>query len=125
MAQMYNNPNLIPAGTVLNQNLNGKAMQLQNALFYAIQLVWTGTPTGTFTLQGSCDNSATMTAAGQPYQPTNWTTIPSTSQAISAAGSYLYNMEWAGYSFVRVVYTDGSSGASTAVLTVSTLNVKG
>jgi hypothetical protein len=101
-------------------------MQLQNALFYCIQLVWTGTPNGAFYLEGSCDNSATQTAAGRsPYAPVNWTVLEDTYQPMSQAGSYLYNMEWAGYSFVRVSFTDLSAGASTAILTVSTLNVKG
>lgn len=124
--QIYNYPNMIPVSTVMNATINGKAMQLQNQLFYCIQLVWTGTPTGTFKLQGSCDASTTMTAAGRfPYTPTNWTDIPTVTQAVSAAGSILWNESFAGYNFVRVVYTDGSSGNSTAIVTVSTLNAKG
>jgi hypothetical protein len=122
--QIYNFPNMIPAGTVMNATITSKAMQLQNHLFYCIQLVWTGTPTGTFKLQGSCDNSATMTAAGQAYVPTNWTDIPTLSEAVSAAGSYLFNESFAAYNFVRIVYTDGSSGTSTATVTVSTMNAK-
>jgi hypothetical protein len=123
--QIYNFPNIIPVGTVMNATINSKAMQLQNMLFYNIQLVYTGTPTGSFKLQASSDNSATMTAAGQfPYVPTNWTDIPSSSQAVTTSGSVMYNVEWAGYNFVRVVYTDTSGGTSTAVITVSTMNAK-
>lgn len=126
MAQIYNYQNIIPVGTVMNKNITSKAMQLQNGMFYNIQIVYTGTPTGTFKLQASSDNSATMTAAGQfPYTPVNWTDVLNSSQAVVNAGSTMWNVEWASYNFIRVVYTDGSSGASTAVITVSTMNVKG
>lgn len=126
MAQIYNYQNIIPVGTVMNKNITSKAMQLQNGMFYNIQIVYTGTPTGTFKLQASSDNSATMTAAGQfPYTPVNWTDVLNSSQVVVNAGSTMWNVEWASYNFIRVVYTDGSSGASTAVITVSTMNVKG
>lgn len=125
MGQIYNKQ-IIPAGTVMNANLTGLAMQLQNGMFYNIQIVYTGTPTGTFKLQASSDNSATMTAAGQtPYKPTNWTDVLDSSQAVTASGSVMWNVEWASYNFVQVVYTDGSSGSSTAVITVATFNCKG
>ena len=124
------NKQMMPATTVLNANINGPAMQLENAVGYAIQLVITGTPTGTFKLQGSCDPvpnpSLTFGASGAvTYTPTNWTDL-GISDAVSAAGSILWNeSDLVAYNYVRVVYTDGSSGASTAVLTVSTFNGKG
>lgn len=125
MGQIYNKQ-MIASGTVMNTTLESLAMQLQNSMFYCIQVVFTGTPTGTFKLQASADNSATMTAAGQvPYSPTNWTDVLNSSQAVSSAGTIMWNVEWASYNFVRIVYTDGSGGTSTAVITVATMNVKG
>ena len=122
---MYNKPNIIPAGTVMNANLTSLAMQLQNALFYNIQVSYTGTPTGSFSLQASSDNSATKTAADQvPYATLNWTNVRS-AQAVTSAGSVMFNVEWASYNFVRLIYTDSSGGASTAVITECTMNVKG
>ena len=53
--RVYNVPNIIPASTVLNATINSQAMQLYNMYGYSIQLVWTGTPTGSFKLQASCD----------------------------------------------------------------------
>src|ERR1700734_2300952 len=107
MADQRNQKNIIPASTVMNTTINSVPIQLQNALFYVIQIVFTGTPTGTFKLQASCDNSATQTAAGQTYAPTNWTDIPSATAAVSGAGSVLLRdpAYFASYSFVRVVYT--------------------
>ena len=123
--QIYNYPNIIPASTVMNATINSLAMQIQNHLFYAIQIVFTGTPTGSFKLQGSCDNSAIKTAAAQfPYVVTNWTDLASSTQMVSSAGSVIWNESFQAYNFVRVVYTDTSSGASTAIITVSTFNAK-
>jgi hypothetical protein len=125
--QVYNYQNTIPVSTVMNTTINSKAMQLQNMLFYCFQIVFTGTPTGSFKLQGSADNSATMTAAGQAYAPTNWTDIPSTTQAVTTAGSVLLRDPgyYAEYNFVRAVYIDTSGGMSTAIITSSTFNTKG
>lgn len=126
MGNIYNKQNIIPAGTVMNANINSLAMQLEFGMFYSIQVVYTGTPTGAFTLQASADPATNKVAGNQlPYTPTNWTTIPSSSQEVTAAGSVMWNVEWAGYNFVRLVYTDGSSGSSTAVITVCTFNCKG
>lgn len=126
MGQIYNKPFIIPKGTVMNTNLTSLAMPLQNQMFYNIQIAYTGTPTGVFSLQGSSDNSATMTAADQvPYTPINWTTITGTNQSVSAAGSIMWNVEFASYNFVQVIYADGSGGTSTAVITCATMNVKG
>lgn len=128
MGQIYNYPNIIPASTVMNTTINSLAMQIQNHLFYCIQIAFTGTPTGSFKLQGSCDNSATKTAAAQfPYAVTNWTDIPSSTQMVTGAGSVLLRDPafYAEYNFVRAVYTDTSSGTSTAIITVSTFNAKG
>ncbi len=128
---IYNKQNIIPAGTVMNATINSAAMQLENMYGYAIQIVFTGTPTGSFKLQSSCDP---VTQASQVFgangavtwTPTNWTDITNSTFTVSAAG----NLEWnysqlAGYNYVRVVYTDTSSGNSTAVITVAQFNGKG
>ena len=123
--QIYNYPNIIPAGTVMNTTFTSTAMQINNQLFYAVQIVFTGTPTGSFALQASCDSALNTVSPGAfPFVVTNWTTIPSSTQAVVAAGSIMWNMDFQAYNFVRVLYTDGSGGASTAIITVSTMNAK-
>jgi hypothetical protein len=126
--QQRNQPNIIPMGTVMNANLNSLPMQLQNALGYAIQVFFAGTPTGTFKLQSSCDNPANVTASGgkaSQFNPTNWTDIANSSFTVAAAGDCEWNITWDMGAWVRVVYTDGSSGASTATITSATFNGKG
>lgn len=111
----------------MNANINSSALPLYQMFGYAIQIVFTGTPTGSFKLQGSCDP---VPQAGSPsitavIPPVNWTDIASSTQMVAAAGSIFYNVTDVLYNWVRVVYTDTSSGSSTAIITVSTFNGKG
>lgn len=113
---MKTNDLLIINAAVMNANLASTPVPLLDIYGFAIQAVYTGTPTGTLKLQCSCDpfknNGIT------PPAPTNWTDVTDSSTSISSAGSYVWNVTGAFYNFVRVVYTDGSSGSSTAVLTI-------
>lgn len=90
---------------------------------YSLQLVFTGTPAGTFKLQCSNDPGR-PSAQGTPEYDTvvNWTDIADSSQAVSAAGDITWDVQNAGYVWVRVVYTRSSSTGS---LTSARFNVKG
>lgn len=124
--RVVNIPNIIPENTVLNTNINSAAIPLYQIFGYSIQAVFTGTPTGTFKLQASDDPvpQAAQAASGV-YTATNWTDIANSSQSVTAAGSIIWNVSEVMYNYVRVVYTDGSGGASTAIVTASTANLKG
>lgn len=125
----FNVTNLIPAGTVMNQNINSSPQQVYSVFSGAIQVVFTGTPTGTFKLQASADSAfsgnATSAGSGLNASPVNWTDVSGSSNAVAAAGSLMYNIIEPGYNWLRLVYTDGSGGASTAVITSCTVNGKG
>jgi hypothetical protein len=127
---IYNKQNIIPASTVLNTNVNSTAMQLENMLGYAIQVVIAGTPTGTLKLQMSCDpvtkqNLIVGTNGLITYVVANWSDIANSSMAVSSAGTTGWEIPDAYYNFVRVVYTDGSGGSSTATISSATFNSKG
>jgi hypothetical protein len=88
---------------------------------FAIQAVWTGTPTGTLKLQCSCDKGS-GNVSEERGAPTNWTDIVGSSQSTAgAAGSNVWNVQNAGYRWVRVVFTFGSGTGSLSV----TANGKG
>lgn len=91
---------------------------------FAVQLVFTGSPVGSFKLQ--CSNDP-----GRPFLPgesaayadvVNWTDISGSTQAISAAGNHTWQVENAGYLWLRVVYTATSGSGS---LDIARANVKG
>lgn len=117
---------ILQPNVVLNTNINSLPVNLVSTYSYSLQIVWTGTPTGTFKLQASCDPAAG--AQGFPgvavYNPVNFTDIPASSLAVTSAGTWLWNGQDQAYNWVRLVYTDASGGTSTATLTVCTVNSK-
>lgn len=113
----------IITNVVMNANRVSAAIPVVNIYGYAIQATYTGTPTGTFKLQASADKFDYANPT-QPPVPTHWTDISGSSQAVSAAGDFMWNVTGCFYTYVRLVYTDGSSGASTAVLNAR-INIKG
>lgn len=105
-------------------NITSNGIYLANIFSYAIQAIWTGggTPVGTFKLQGSNDNGESGTTTLGATQPTNWTDITTSSQAITGnSGSVLYDAASCGYRWVRLVYTRTSG---TATLSAN-MNTKG
>lgn len=115
--------NLMPVGTVLNTTRNGTASSLQKIYNFSIQIVFTGTPTGSFKLQGS-DDPYDIPNNTNAHAPTNWSDIADSTFSVTAAGKVMWNYSMCGFNYVRPVYTDSSSGASTAVITVSSFNGK-
>jgi hypothetical protein len=117
-------------GTVMNTTVNSKPVQLENAVDFAIQVVFTGTPAGAFKLQCSCDPvpppALSLGPNGSPQlAPIHWTDIAGSSAAVSAAGDITWNYQDCGFTYVRVVYTDTSGGTSTAAITSATATTKG
>lgn len=126
----YNKPNIIPAATVMNATINSLAMQLENMWGYSIQITFAGTPTGTFKLQGSDDpvpkSSLVIGSNGSVvYTPVYWTDVANSTFTVAAAGNVAWDVTNTAYNYVRVVYTDGSSGSSTATITAANFNGKG
>lgn len=126
----YTTQNIIPKNTVMNATLHSLAMQLHDMVDYSIQITFTGTPTGSFFLEASCDPVPPQTLAPGTngaivFTPTNWTTVANSTFTVAATGNVQWNYRDAGYTFVRASYTDSSSGASTAIITFATFNGKG
>lgn len=110
----------------LNANYNSPASPLKNIFGYAIAAIVTGTPGGNIKLQASNDpetNDAMPLGIPEPA-PTHWVDIKDSTFVLTAAGETMWNVSEIGYNYVRVVYTDTSSGGSTAVMTII-VNAKG
>jgi hypothetical protein len=115
------NDDLVLSGTSMLTTITSSPVWLGHIAVYSIQLVFTGTPNGTFKLQASNDDGGQNVTSPTI---TNWTDIGSSSQAISAAGTHMYNVADCGYKWVRLVWSDSSSG-NPSTLTVARFNVKG
>lgn len=107
----------------LNTNINSQALELLNMFGYSIQAKITGTPNGELKLQGS-DDKFLFASPVQPEQVNTWNDIHGSNVTVTTAGTTTWNATDSFYNFVRLVYTDASSGSSTALLT-ATFNGKG
>lgn len=122
---VFNTPLFNPLLTVpMNQNLTSNAVPVVNMEGYSIQAVYTASPNGILALQASSDPFKYATASPQPPVPMNWTTITNSPQTVTAAGVFIWNVEFVYYNYVRLIYTDLSGGTSTATLT-AVINAKG
>ena len=90
---------------------------------YSIQAHWTtgSSPIGTFKLQASDDSGDNGSGQGVS-QPTIWTDVLDSSQAVSGGpGSILYDVTACGYRWIRLVYTHTSGSAIAQAM----MNTKG
>ena len=110
------------SGVDMTSNITGPAIWLGHIANFAIQLVFTGSPNGSFKLQASCDEYDPKDPSGSNV--INWTDIADSSQAVSASGDHMWSVENAGYTFVRLVWTDSASG-SPSTITSARFMVKG
>lgn len=119
------NDSFIEDGTATDMSvtITSTPVWLGHICNYAIQLVFTGSPVGSFKLQASNDEGNPASAPTEQYKGVvNWTDIIDSPQAIGAAGNHMYTVEDAGYRWVRFIWTP-SSGSAT--LTIARFNVKG
>lgn len=119
--KIFNEP-LITAPQDMSASFELPPVYLANIVNYSIQLEFTGAPTGTYSLQCSNDHGkAVLPGKIDQYNAVNnWTEIKGSAQDISEAGDHTWNVENAGYLWVRVVYApdSGTGSLSSARVTV-------
>jgi hypothetical protein len=103
----------IGSGTDASVSQQSEAVDLNYRYGVAFQAVFTGSPVGTISLQGSCDYGArNPQQAGGNYQIVNWTDIANSSASVTGAGTVSWNFQGSFYKWIRVIYT-ASSGSGT------------
>lgn len=121
----------------LNVNSNSPYAQLKNIYTYSVAANYTASTTGTIKLQASNDpetndtQTNTATIPGQSPSnppakaPVNWADITGSTFTVSpGVTETMWNVDAVGYNYVRVVFTDGSSGANAGMMTI-VVNCKG
>lgn len=102
--------------------LSSQAVSVVQGFGFSVQIFWTGTPVGNWSLQGSCDVGY-IEANGTVTGVSHWSTIAnSTVAAGGAAGDFVANFEGPQFRWFRAVYTASSS---TGTITSATFNIKG
>jgi hypothetical protein len=95
----------------MSADLTTAAIDVRSFPFAAIQAVWTGSPTGTLSIDGSIDN------VQNPSQVTNWfPTGTSVTSPTGSADSTLINLQGVGFAWLRLSYTYSSGTGSLSVL---------
>lgn len=78
----------------------------------SVQFSYTGTPTGTLTIEVSNDAPVINVGTGTAT-PTNWTPYPAATQAVAgAAGAWVMNLPDIGFRWLRAKYVN-TSGTGT------------
>jgi hypothetical protein len=108
-------------GTDMQADIVSDAVYVSRSFAFSAQLVFTGSPNGTLKVQASLDDGAGENDLSNPTI-TNWTDVDS--QSITSAGSHIFNLSDFGHRWIRIAWTDSSSG-SPSTLTVYRANVKG
>jgi hypothetical protein len=90
------------------------AIYLGHISNYSIQLFFSGAPVGRFYLQSSNDagNPTSSSHQQQIVNVVNWTTISGSTQIVDAAGDHTWQVQNAGYAYVRVVWAPTSGTGS-------------
>lgn len=105
---------------LMNANIQSPKIDMNQIYKISIQaVVGTGTATGDLQIQVSndiCPNGL----APDNFTPTNWSDLHSAA-AIVGSGNVLFSQQDTCFRWLRLVYTDGSSGAATAHLSASVM----
>jgi len=130
MKQFNVKPSIIPIGKILNSTFQSAWVPLQQVLSYGIQIEFSSSCSGVFSLQASCDPVGQALATGNLTAtlnaPVNFGTIDNSSFTVVAGGVVTWNYELPpGYNWVRVSYVDNSSGAGTGTVTSVQVSCKG
>lgn len=91
----------------MSGDLQSLGVDMLSLPYGAVELVWTGTPTGTFSIDGSIDNVKAASSVVNWY-PTG-TAIDSPA---GASGSTLVNLTGIGFRWIRVSYVSTSGSGS-------------
>lgn len=98
--------NSLFSATSMGSSFQSDIINLHNKIQYAINAVFTGSPSGTFYVGVSIDGI-------------QWDLLPDSSQVVAAAGDIFWEVQVAGYKMAALFYTF-SSGSGSATASFST-----
>jgi hypothetical protein len=96
----------------MTSSFNSAPTNIQQLSQIGYDIAWTGTPTGTFSVQVS--NSYTQDSNGVVENPGNWTTLTLSSAvtASGSAGNAYIDIDQLSATWMRLVYTAASGTGS-------------
>jgi len=116
------NKSLIDSPVALTTSWQSEPIWLEHIICWSLQLIFTGSPSGTFVIQVSNDPLSYEDVKNGAKTIGNWSDYTGSTSIITAAGDLFFNIKDAGYKWARVKYV---FTAGTGSLTVATFQVKG
>lgn len=110
---MRPNNNALLSAVAASANQASVAQWAWDIIRASFQLTATGTAAGAIQVQASNDK-----AVGLPpnqFQPTNWSNVGAP-VTVAGAGAYITPVVECSYEYLRIIYTDSSSGSATGTL---------
>jgi hypothetical protein len=106
---------VITAGDMSQASLTSLVTDISTLDNIAIEMVFSGSPTGTFAVQGSLDYAQDY--MGNVTNAGNWTplTLSPTPVSSGSAGTILINLNQLAFPYIRTVYTKTSGTGSLTV----------
>lgn len=103
---------IITAGDMSTASITSAISNIQYLDNISLQLIWTGSPVGTFAVQGSLDHS--QDSLGNVTNAGTWDglTLNPAPAAIGSAGHILLDLNELSFPWIRVVYTKTSGTGS-------------
>lgn len=108
---------IIVAGDMSQSSLTSAVTNIQYLDNVCLELIFTGSPTGTFAIQGSVNYAADIN--GNVTNAGDWVaiTLSPAPVASGSAGTILLDLNQLSFPYIRVVYTKASgTGSLTAVI---------
>jgi len=105
---------VLASGDMSQTSLTSEITSIQGVDNIAYQFVFTGTPTGTFTIEVSADYAPGTGPNSEPANSGHWDTLPITPAlvAVGADGSVFVDLNQMGAPYIRAVYTKTSGTGS-------------
>lgn len=122
---MKSTPVSLTFGTVTMPSsgvITSQPITIAQCFGFSVQIFWTGTPVGNWSLQGS-DDAGFIEPNGTVTGVSHWSTVlNSTTAAGGAAGDFVINFEGSYFRWFRVVY---AATSSTGTITSAICATKG
>lgn len=102
--------------SVSTTSVNSNGIYMAQIFCYSMIAIFVGAPVGSVKIQVSNDNVPVAQGVNPSLNVVNWVDLPSSTQAVAAAGQFFLKDQDIGYLWARLVYTRTSG---TGTLTVN------
>jgi hypothetical protein len=115
---------VLSSGDMSQSSLTSSITSIQGVDNVVYQFIFTGTPTGVFTIEVSTDYAPGVGPNSEPANPGHWVTLPVTPALVASGtdGSVFVDLNQMGSPYIRAVYTRTSgTGVLNIIITAKAI----